>query len=212
MRPGHVPRSIAEVFDPVVVAPERELLVTRSGRWSYAAIDRLANRAAHVLAGLGVTPGDRVAARVPRCPRRTSGPTVPPTWRSTRCPSASCSSRRSTGTRWARCSVGSSQPSTGADGPPVDRAHSPPTARSSVAPQLTDDPPRRALAHQTDTPRAEPAGPRGAPGRARAQQSSLPVGKPSHPRPIAKGSRTLAKTSGRSGRPRCDPARWDAIT
>ena len=41
--------------------PERELLVTRSGRYTYAEIDRLADRAAHALASLGVQPGDRVA-------------------------------------------------------------------------------------------------------------------------------------------------------
>ena len=41
---------------------DREALVTRAGRWSYRELDRLANRAAHALAALGVRPGDRVAA------------------------------------------------------------------------------------------------------------------------------------------------------
>ena len=61
-----LPRTIAEVFAPVVATdPEREALVTRSGRWSYAALDRLASRAAHALVALGVTPGDRVAGALP---------------------------------------------------------------------------------------------------------------------------------------------------
>ena len=64
--PVPVPRTIAEVFDPVLGSdPERELLVTRSGRYTYAEIDRLADRAAHALASLGVQPGDRVAGSLP---------------------------------------------------------------------------------------------------------------------------------------------------
>ena len=59
-------RTVAAVFDPVVAAaPDREALVTRSGRWSYAELDRLADRAAHALAALGVRAGDRVAGALP---------------------------------------------------------------------------------------------------------------------------------------------------
>jgi acyl-CoA synthetase (AMP-forming)/AMP-acid ligase II len=61
-----LPRTIAEVFAPVVATdPDREALVTRSGRWSYAELDRLAARAAHALVALGVRPGDRVAGALP---------------------------------------------------------------------------------------------------------------------------------------------------
>ena len=42
-----IPRTVADVFAPVVADdPGREALVTRSGRWSYAELDRLAARAA----------------------------------------------------------------------------------------------------------------------------------------------------------------------
>jgi long-chain acyl-CoA synthetase len=59
-------RTVAAVFDPVVATdPDREALVTRSGRWSYAELDRLADRAAHALAALGVRAGDRVAGALP---------------------------------------------------------------------------------------------------------------------------------------------------
>src|SRR6476619_6510738 len=61
-----LPRTIADVFAPVVaVDPDREALVTRSGRWSYAELDRLASRAAHALVALGVHAGDRVAGGLP---------------------------------------------------------------------------------------------------------------------------------------------------
>ena len=61
-----LPRTIAEIFTPVVeVDPGREALVTRSGRWSYAELDRLSNQAAHALTALGVQPGDRVAGALP---------------------------------------------------------------------------------------------------------------------------------------------------
>ena len=54
------------MFDHVLATdPDRELLVTRSGRFSYADVDRLANRAAHALASLGVRAGDRVAGSLP---------------------------------------------------------------------------------------------------------------------------------------------------
>ncbi len=59
-------RTVAAVFDPVVATePDREALVTRSGRWSYAELDRLADRAAHALVALGVRAGDRVAGALP---------------------------------------------------------------------------------------------------------------------------------------------------
>src|SRR5262245_24218002 len=64
MRP--VPRSVARVLDDVLAAdPSREALVTRSERLSYADLDRRADRAAWALRGLGVGPGDRVAASLP---------------------------------------------------------------------------------------------------------------------------------------------------
>src|SRR5262245_27901490 len=64
--PVPVPRTVGEVLDAVLATdPDREVLVTRSGRYSYAALDRLANRAAHALASLGVRSGDRVAGALP---------------------------------------------------------------------------------------------------------------------------------------------------
>ncbi len=64
MRP--VPPSVARVLDDVLAAaPDREALVTRSRRLTYADLDAEADRAAHALRGLGVRPGDRVAASLP---------------------------------------------------------------------------------------------------------------------------------------------------
>ncbi|MGH2898112.1 MAG: AMP-binding protein, partial [Solirubrobacteraceae bacterium] len=64
--PGDGPQTIAAVLDRVLArAPEREALVGRSGRFSYAELDRAANRAARELARLGVGQGDRVAACLP---------------------------------------------------------------------------------------------------------------------------------------------------
>ena len=64
--PGGGPQGTAEVIDPVVASdPEREALVGRHGRFSFAALDRAANRAANALAALGVGPGARVAACLP---------------------------------------------------------------------------------------------------------------------------------------------------
>ena len=61
-----VPESIARVFDAVLAAdPDREALVTRTRRLSYAELDAEANRAAHALRELGVGTGDRVAASLP---------------------------------------------------------------------------------------------------------------------------------------------------
>jgi acyl-CoA synthetase (AMP-forming)/AMP-acid ligase II len=60
------PQSVAEVLDRVLAEdPDRPALVGRHGRSSYDELDRAANRAAHALAGLGVAPGDRVAACLP---------------------------------------------------------------------------------------------------------------------------------------------------
>jgi acyl-CoA synthetase (AMP-forming)/AMP-acid ligase II len=64
--PVAVPRSVADVFAGVLAAaPDREALVTRSGRWTYAELDALADRAAHALVALDVRAGDRVAAALP---------------------------------------------------------------------------------------------------------------------------------------------------
>lgn len=61
-----VPASVARVLDVAMAAdPGREALVTRSRRLTYADLDAEANRAAHALRGLGVGPGDRVAASLP---------------------------------------------------------------------------------------------------------------------------------------------------
>lgn len=66
MIPGGGPQTVAEVLDRWVArAPERLALVGRSGRLSYAELDRAANRAANALAALGVARGDRVAACLP---------------------------------------------------------------------------------------------------------------------------------------------------
>jgi len=64
--PQWVPTTVGEVFDRVLAdAPASEGLVTRSGHYTYAQLDALVDRASHVLAGLGVRAGDRVAASLP---------------------------------------------------------------------------------------------------------------------------------------------------
>jgi long-chain acyl-CoA synthetase len=61
-----VPSSVARVLDAVLAAdPDREALVTRSRRLSYADLDAEADRAARALQALGVRTGDRVAASLP---------------------------------------------------------------------------------------------------------------------------------------------------
>lgn len=61
-----VPASVAHVLDGALAdKPDREALVTRSRRLSYAELDRLADRAAQALRAMGVGPGDRVAASLP---------------------------------------------------------------------------------------------------------------------------------------------------
>jgi len=62
-----VPASVAHVFDRALAEePEREALVTRDHRLTYAELDRLADRAAHALRDLGVQRGDRVGASLPQ--------------------------------------------------------------------------------------------------------------------------------------------------
>ena len=57
---------MARVLDGALADdPDREALVTRSTRLTYAELDRLADRAAHALRDLGVRTGDRVAASLP---------------------------------------------------------------------------------------------------------------------------------------------------
>ncbi len=61
-----VPLSVARVLDGALAAdPDREALVTRTRRLSYADLDREADRAAHALRDLGIRPGDRVAVCLP---------------------------------------------------------------------------------------------------------------------------------------------------
>src|SRR5829696_2615403 len=56
------PRSVARVLDQALAEdPEREALVTRTRRLTYAQLDALADRAAHALRDMGIEPGDRVA-------------------------------------------------------------------------------------------------------------------------------------------------------
>ncbi len=64
--PGDGPQTVADVLDRAVArSPDREALVGRSGRFTYAELDRAANVAAAELAGIGVGQGDRVAACLP---------------------------------------------------------------------------------------------------------------------------------------------------
>ncbi len=60
------PDSVARVLDRALAAdPERDALVAREGRLTYAQLDEQAHRAAHALRDLGVSTGDRVAASLP---------------------------------------------------------------------------------------------------------------------------------------------------
>ncbi len=60
------PDTVARVLDrALAVDPEREALVTRSRRLTYAELDAEADRAARALVELGIGPGDRVAASLP---------------------------------------------------------------------------------------------------------------------------------------------------
>ena len=61
-----VPAGVFDVLrDQVAIRPGATALVTRAGRWSYAELDDLADRAAGALQLLGIRPGDRVAASLP---------------------------------------------------------------------------------------------------------------------------------------------------
>jgi acyl-CoA synthetase (AMP-forming)/AMP-acid ligase II len=63
--PGR-PQTVAEALAPTLARdPERLALVGRHGRYSFAELDREANRALHALCDLGIAPGDRVAACLP---------------------------------------------------------------------------------------------------------------------------------------------------
>jgi len=60
------PASAAAVLDAGLAEhPDREALVGRHGRFTWAELDAEANRAAHALASLGVGAGDRVAMSLP---------------------------------------------------------------------------------------------------------------------------------------------------
>jgi long-chain acyl-CoA synthetase len=60
------PSVVARVLDGALANdPDREAIVTRSGRLSYAELDRAADRAARALVDLGIGPGDRVAMSLP---------------------------------------------------------------------------------------------------------------------------------------------------
>jgi long-chain acyl-CoA synthetase len=58
--------TVAEVLRPALLArPDAPAIVARSGTLTYAELDRAADAAAGALWGLGVRPGDRVAACLP---------------------------------------------------------------------------------------------------------------------------------------------------
>lgn len=63
---GDPPASVARVLDRALADdPDREALVTREARLTYAELDEQADRAAHALHALGVGPGDRIGASLP---------------------------------------------------------------------------------------------------------------------------------------------------
>jgi long-chain acyl-CoA synthetase len=65
MQPA-VPASVAHVLDRALAEdPDREALVTRSRRLTYAELDRLSDRASQALRAMGIGSGDRVAASLP---------------------------------------------------------------------------------------------------------------------------------------------------
>jgi acyl-CoA synthetase (AMP-forming)/AMP-acid ligase II len=64
--PGGGPQTVAALLDRwVAECPDHPALVGRHGRLGYADLDRAVDRAAGALAGLGLGPGDRVAACLP---------------------------------------------------------------------------------------------------------------------------------------------------
>src|SRR3974377_184211 len=67
--PGDVPQNVAAVLDPILrVDPDRLALVGRSGRLSYAQLDRVVDATAAALSDLGVGRFDRIAACLPNDP------------------------------------------------------------------------------------------------------------------------------------------------
>ena len=63
------PATAADVLEAgLAAAPGRDALVGRFKRFTYAELDREANRAAHAMMRLGIGPGDRVAASLPNHP------------------------------------------------------------------------------------------------------------------------------------------------
>lgn len=61
-----MPTTVARVLDRALADdPDREALLARDGRLTYAELDRLADRAAHAWRAHGVEPGDRVAVSLP---------------------------------------------------------------------------------------------------------------------------------------------------
>lgn len=66
MIPGGGPQTAAAVLDRGVRDhPDREALIGRAGRMTYAELDAQVDRAAHALRSVGINPGDRVAASLP---------------------------------------------------------------------------------------------------------------------------------------------------
>ena len=64
--PGGGPQTAAALLDRCAAEdPDREALVGRNGRFTYADLDRSVDRAAGALTELGIGPGDRVAACLP---------------------------------------------------------------------------------------------------------------------------------------------------
>jgi acyl-CoA synthetase (AMP-forming)/AMP-acid ligase II len=64
--PPSCPPSIRDILAaPLAEMPDREALVGRNGRYTYAELDREVRRAASVMWSLGVRPGERVAACLP---------------------------------------------------------------------------------------------------------------------------------------------------
>ena len=60
-RTPDAPQIVPEVLDRTLAdAPDREFVVGRSGRMTYAEFDAAANRCAHHLASLGVGPRDMI--------------------------------------------------------------------------------------------------------------------------------------------------------
>jgi long-chain acyl-CoA synthetase len=67
--PGDAPQTVAEVLDgPLARCPDRLALVGRHVRFTYRELDAEVARAAAALQGLGIRPGDRVAASIANHP------------------------------------------------------------------------------------------------------------------------------------------------